>query len=72
MHQVRSSSTHNQRAFWGVLCLLGLTVLAMSVAWYWPDQTLMHFWLVAQATPVLYVILAWWGANAPTKDRDAH
>jgi hypothetical protein len=33
---------------------------------------LMHFWLVAQATPVLYVILAWWGANAPTKDRDAH
>jgi cobalamin biosynthesis protein CobD/CbiB len=71
MHQVRSSSTHNQRAFWGVLCLVVLTVLAMTVAWYWPEQPLLHFWLVAQAVPVLYVILAWWGAQAPTEDRDA-
>jgi hypothetical protein len=51
--------------------LLVLTVLAMTVAWYWPEQPLLHFWLVAQAVPVLYVILAWWGAQAPTEDRDA-
>jgi hypothetical protein len=54
-----------------VLCLFGVTLLAMAWAWHWPDQSLLHFWLVAQAMPVFYVILAWWGAQAPTEDRDA-
>ncbi|WP_146100050.1 hypothetical protein [Limnohabitans sp. TS-CS-82] len=67
---VAQPSSHG-RAFWGVLCLFGVTLLAMAWAWHWPDQSLLHFWLVAQAMPVFYVILAWWGAQAPTEDRDA-
>jgi hypothetical protein len=67
---VAPSSSHG-RAFVGVLCLFGVTLLAMAWAWHWPDQTLLHFWLVAQAMPVLYVVLAWWGAQAPAEDSDA-
>jgi hypothetical protein len=66
---VRSLS--HGRAFLGVLSLFGVTVLAMAWAWHWPDQTLWHFWLVAQAMPVFYVVLVWWGAQAPTEDGDA-
>jgi hypothetical protein len=71
MRDVRKGSTTNQRTLSGVLCLIGLTVVAMSVAWYWPDRTLLHFWLVAQTMPVLYVVLAWWGSQAPQEVTDA-
>ncbi|WP_255416370.1 MULTISPECIES: hypothetical protein [unclassified Limnohabitans] len=40
------------------------------MAWLLPDATLLHFLWVAQAVPVLYLLLAWWGTQAshPTDD----
>jgi uncharacterized membrane protein len=29
----------------------------MALAWAWPQATLMHYWLVAQAMPVVYLLL---------------
>jgi len=43
------------------LCLTMLATLA-ALAWVWltPDQSGWHFWWVAQAMPVTYVLLLWW------------
>jgi len=48
---------------WGVIGLVVVTVAALWTAWRWPDQTLMHFWLVTQVVPVVYLFLAWWGVD---------
>jgi hypothetical protein len=41
-----------------------LTLLATLAAlvWVWmtPDASVWHFWGVAQAMPVAYVLLLWW------------
>ncbi len=59
----------SQRAWWGVVGLVVLTVGSLGMAWWLPDMTLLHFLWVAQAVPVLYFILAWWGTqSAPVKD----
>jgi nitrogen fixation-related uncharacterized protein len=34
-------------------------------------MTLLHFVCVAQAVPVLYLLLAWWGMPTPQLDDDA-
>lgn len=54
----------SHRVTWGVIGLVGVTVSALWVAWRWPDHTLLHFWLVTQAVPILYLLLAWWGVDA--------
>ena len=41
----------------GLAGLVLLTVGSLCVAWWWPEQTQLHFWLVAQAVPVLYWVL---------------
>lgn len=58
-----------RRALWGVVGLVVLTVGSLGLAWILPDVTLLHFLWVAQAVPVLYLLLAWWGTqSAPLKD----
>ena len=41
------------------LTLLG-TLVALAWVWMTPDQSGSHFWWVAQAMPVAYVLLLWW------------
>jgi hypothetical protein len=45
----------------GVVGLAVLTIGSLGFAWLFPDMTLLHFVCVAQAVPLLYVLLAWWG-----------
>jgi hypothetical protein len=59
------------RAWLGVVGLVGLTVSALGLAWLFPDMTLLHFVCVAQAVPVLYLLLAWLGMPTPQLDDDA-
>ena len=56
-----------QRLGWGVLMWAVLTVGALLMAWHWPDATLLHFWLVAQAVPVLYWLLMAWVIRSPSR-----
>lgn len=60
-----------KRAIWGVVGLVVLTVGSLAMAWLAPNQTLFHFLWVAQAVPVLYLLLAWWGTQALHPDDDA-
>lgn len=52
-----------RRALWGVVGLVALTVGSLGFAWLFPDVTLLHFLWVAQAVPILYLLLAWWGVQ---------
>ena len=36
------------------------TLAALAWVWLTPDQSGWHFWGVAQAMPVAYVLLLWW------------
>jgi hypothetical protein len=54
-----------------VVGLVVLTVGSLAVAWLFPDITLLHFLWVAQAVPVLYLLLAWWGIPSLHLDDDA-
>jgi hypothetical protein len=56
-----SSPTQRRRRWiWAaVLILLVLTVGSLALAWLRPEQTRLHFWLVAQCVPVLYWLLIW-------------
>lgn len=59
----------SKRAWLGVVGLVVLTVGSLGMAWWLPDMTLLHFLWVAQAVPILYFVLAWWGTqSAPVKD----
>ena len=50
-----------RRREWVFLCLaLLLTGAALVWVWLTPDQSGWHFWWVAQAMPVAYVLLLWW------------
>jgi hypothetical protein len=50
--------------------LIVVTVASMSAAWLWPEATWMHFAWVAQAVPVLYVLLMWWGSTDMQEPED--
>ena len=56
------------RIGWGMGLWFVLTLGALLLAWHWPDATLLHFWLVAQAVPVLYWVLIAWVLRAPTRE----
>jgi hypothetical protein len=60
-----------RRALWGVVGLVTLTVGSLGLAWLYPDMTLLHFLWVAQAVPILYGVLAWWGTQSPHLTDDA-
>lgn len=60
-----------RRALWGVVGLVVLTVGSLGLAWLFPSSTVLHFLWVAQAVPVLYLVLAWWGIQTPQSNDDA-
>ncbi len=60
-----------RRSLWGVLGLVVLTVGSLGLAWWLPNATLLHFLWVAQAVPVLYLLLAWWGIQPSHLNDDA-
>lgn len=60
-----------KRVVWGVVGLVVLTVGSLGLAWLLPNATLLHFLWVAQAVPVLYVFLAWWGIQPSATGDDA-
>ena len=66
-----STPRSSKRSWWGVLGLVVLTVGSLGVAWTYPDQTLLHFLWVAQAVPVLYWGLLWWGTAKSDSNDDA-
>jgi hypothetical protein len=70
MHETPPSETptpnHSQlsKRAWVSLCILAvLTLASLAMAWWWPEKTWLHFAWVAQALPVLYVVLMWWGST---------
>ena len=68
----KSSSTPklSRRALLSLVFLIVVTVASMSAAWFWPEATWMHFAWVAQAVPVLYVLLMWWGSTDMQEPED--
>ncbi len=70
-HHTVSTQRSFKRSLWGVLGLIVLTVGSLGLAWIFPDQTLLHFLWVAQAVPVLYWVLVWWGTSRAHPDDDA-
>jgi hypothetical protein len=60
-----------RRAVLGVVGLVVLTVGSLGLAWLLPDMTMLHFLWVAQAVPVLYLWLAWWGTQSAHTHGDA-
>jgi hypothetical protein len=59
------------RSLCGVVGLAVLTVGSLGMAWLFPNATLLHFLWVAQAVPVLYLLLAWWGTHTSHLNDDA-
>ena len=67
-----SQLDHSRRAGGGlsfrsvlVLVLLALvTVMAVTLVWLWPDESLWHFVWVTQVLPLGYCLLAYWGSHA--------
>lgn len=53
----------SKRAWLSLLCLVVVTVVALALAWCWPDNTSWHFAWVAQAVPLCYAFLMWWGCT---------
>ena len=70
-HPTIEASVLPRRALLGVLGLVVLTVGSLGLAWLLPDMTLLHFLWVAQAVPVLYFLLAWWGMQPAHSNDDA-
>ncbi|MEY4491530.1 MAG: hypothetical protein RLY41_1336 [Pseudomonadota bacterium] len=68
---VRDTTGLAPRALWGTVALVVLSVGSLAWAWLWPDFTLLHFLWVAQAVPLLYVFLAWWGTQPASTSDDA-
>jgi hypothetical protein len=60
-----------RRSLWGVVGLVVLTVGSLGLAWLLPNTTMLHFLWVAQAVPVLYLLLAWWGTQTLHLNDDA-
>jgi hypothetical protein len=70
-HPTIEASVLPGRALLGVVGLVLLTVGSLGLAWLLPDMTLLHFLWVAQAVPVLYFLLAWWGMQSAHSNDDA-
>ena len=59
--EINNPASNPGRRAWWALCLTLLATLA-ALVWVWmtPDASVWHFWGVAQAMPVAYVLLLWW------------
>jgi hypothetical protein len=70
-HTASAVTCMPRRAVWGVVGLVALTIGSLGLAWLLPNATLLHFLWVAQAVPVLYLLLAWWGIQPSETGSDA-
>ena len=52
------------RSKWILLALTLVTVMGIGLVWWQPQESLWHFWLIAQALPVVYGLLTYWGSHA--------
>lgn len=60
----RSTSPQlSKRALLSLVLFVVLTFASLTLAWWMSDATWLHFVWVAQAVPVLYVVLMWWGSS---------
>ena len=69
-HKPSSPPKLSRRAWLSLVFFVVLTVTSLTAAWFWPDATWMHFAWVAQAVPVLYVLLMWWGSTDMQEPQD--
>jgi len=65
---VKPSSTSqspqlSKRALLSLLLFVLFTFAALTLAWHFPNATWLHFLVVAQGVPVIYVLLMWWGSS---------
>lgn len=58
------------RALWSLALFVLLTFSSLTLAWWLPNDTWLHFAWVTQAVPVLYVVLMWWGCTDLQEDDD--
>jgi hypothetical protein len=52
------------RSKWILLALTLVTVMGIGLVWWQPQESLWHFWLIAQALPLVYCLLTYWGGHA--------
>jgi hypothetical protein len=69
-NKASSSPRLSRRASLSLVFFVVLTVTSLTAAWLWPEATWMHFAWVAQAVPVLYVVLMWWGSTDMQEPED--
>ena len=69
-NKTSSSPSLSTRALLSLVFFVVLTVTSLTAAWLWADATWMHFAWVAQAVPVLYVLLMWWGSTDMQEPKD--
>jgi hypothetical protein len=69
-NKASSSPRLSRRASLSLVFFVVLTVTSLTGAWLWPEATWMHFAWVAQAVPVLYVVLMWWGSTDMQEPED--
>lgn len=47
-----------------------VTVAGLCFAWWYPEDTLWHFFIVTQLVPLFYLGLSWWIARHAPEDND--
>ena len=63
--QTRQAGGHlSARSKWVLLALTLVTLMGVGLVWWMPQESMWHFWLIAQALPVVYCLLTYWGGNA--------
>ena len=58
------------RALWGMVALVCVTAGGLCFAWWHPEHTLWHFFVVTQLIPLFYLGLSWWTAARPASESD--
>jgi hypothetical protein len=65
-----TTARQRARARIGVLLLALITLLGLSMAWWWPERTEWHYLVVTQFIPLCYAVLAWWVAHRRPDEED--
>lgn len=53
-----------------MLALVGVTTAGLCFAWWYPQETLWHFFAVTQLIPLFYLVLSWWTAVPQPEDSE--
>ena len=62
---VARANEHLSRRAKTVLWLLAsITLVSVTLVWFFPDESLWHFWLITQTLPLIYCALTYWGCDA--------